>query len=303
MDDEKGMFGEYEDIKKQYKTCSWFLTICNYTELLYNAICNSEKIRYLVIGREICPTTGTPHIHFFIYYKNDVSFTQMKKRFPTAHIEVCRKFKACSDYCKKDGDFLELGEIPSQGARKDLELVKDQILNGRKVDDIVIQEPILYHQYGRTLHKIEDIVNRKKIRDTPTAGVWYYGHTGSGKSKLAFNKFSDATHYVWNLKNNWNDGYNQQDIVILDDFRGQLTFSELLNMCDMNNTFFAERRGRERLTFISKQVIITSSLNPHSVYKNLDANDKWEQFYRRFRVYDIEIKKKFDKVLSQLKNL
>jgi len=299
-DDEKGLFGEHLDIQKQYKTCAWFVTVCNYTEAQYDSICATEKIRYLVIGREICPTTGTPHIHFFIYYKNDVSFPQMKKRFPNAHLEVCRKFEACSKYCKKDGVFLELGKIPTQGARHDLELIKDQIINGRKVDDIVIQEPVIYHQYGRTLQKIEDVYMRSIFRSERTEGLWLYGTSGCGKSHLAFEGFNPSTHYVWRFDtdNMWNDGYSQQDTIIIDDFRGQMKYSDLLNMLDIHPNFFVKRRGRESLPFTSKKVIITSSLSPQEVYKNIALNDSLEQLTSR-----LVIKELIGENRRQLKNL
>lgn len=283
---------------------AWCFTVNNYTEEEYVGIVGklSEKgARYYCIGKEV-GKEGTPHLQGFVYFSDAKTFSSVKKMIPRAHLETMVSTpEDASAYCKKEGNYVEHGKIPNQGKRVDLDEIKQDIVNGKKVDEICLENPIAYHQYGRTLHKIEDIMMRRKIRDTPTGGIWYYGPTGAGKSKLAFKNYHHETHYVWNLDNNWNDGYTQQPYVIINDFRGQIKFSQLLNMCDINNVFFAERRGRERLVFTSKEVIITSALRPEEIYKNLDASDKWEQFYRRFRVYDIDMKKKFDKVLKELK--
>lgn len=313
-----------EPTDDQTRSRGWCMTINNYTEEDVATFNNPKIIKQVicyVYGYEVAPTTGTPHLQCFIYYANQKYFSEVKKHFKRARIVKAKTTQRAFDYCKKgeqpheewehfgteglnygkNAKFVEHGECPKQGKRTDLAFVAEQVKEQKlSVDEVALSMPYVYHEYGRTLHKIEDIVMRKKVRDFHTMGIWYYGLTGSGKSKIAFKDFDSETHYVWNLKNNWNDGYTQQPIVIIDDFRGQLKFSELLNMCDINNTYFAERRGRERLTFMSKEVIITSSLPPQSVYKNLDADDKWDQFYRRFRVYHIETKKLFDKVLKQL---
>jgi len=37
-------------------------TLNNYSQNEYLALLNNEYIRYVVIGKEICPSTGTPHL-------------------------------------------------------------------------------------------------------------------------------------------------------------------------------------------------------------------------------------------------
>ena len=37
-------------------------TLNNYSEDEYLNILNSEYFKYVIIGKEICPTTGTPHL-------------------------------------------------------------------------------------------------------------------------------------------------------------------------------------------------------------------------------------------------
>ena len=47
-------------------------------------------------------------------------------------------------------------------------------------DEIVCEDPEQYHQYGRTLHKLEDIALRKKHRTWMTTCDWLWGPTGVG---------------------------------------------------------------------------------------------------------------------------
>lgn len=52
----------------------WCFTLNNWTENEYNMIleqCNSSKFQYS-IGKEICPTTGTPHLQGFIKFKEKI---------------------------------------------------------------------------------------------------------------------------------------------------------------------------------------------------------------------------------------
>jgi hypothetical protein len=87
----------------------------------------------------------------------------------------------------------------------------------------------MYHQYGRTLHKIEDIVLRTKYRSWMTTCTWYYGPTATGKSHRAFEGFNPITDYVWADDNGWQDGYTGQPRVIINDFRGDIIkYNELL---------------------------------------------------------------------------
>lgn len=79
---------------------------------------------YYVAGNEHSPTTNTPHLQGYFYLKNGKTIAAVKKMpaFARAHVEAARGTpKEASDYCKKDGDFVEHGELPSQGKRTDLE--------------------------------------------------------------------------------------------------------------------------------------------------------------------------------------
>ena len=165
----------------------------------YNKFFNSSTAEYIIFGTEVCPKTKRTHHQGFVYFSGARgSIKGVSKQLGKCHVEPCRgNLDQNCDYCEKDGNITELGDRPKQGFRNDLEAVKDSILNGdMSVEDICVESPNLYHQYGRTLSKLEDIALRKKYRKWMTQGIWYYGPTGVGKSHKAFEGFSPDTHYV-----------------------------------------------------------------------------------------------------------
>ena len=271
---------------------NWCITHNNYTEEDVKTYTDYFKtILYGVIGKEISKS-GTPHLQIFFCLKNARTFKSLKKSFPIPHIEPRYKDSSneqASQYCKKEGNFIEFGALPcNQGKRTDLNDIRDEILTGLPVDSIIVERPMLYHQYGRTLHAIEDIRMRQLYRNFKTEGIWICGLSGTGKSTLAFKNFTPQTHYVWKYEaSNWQDGYTQQETIILDEFRGQIKFSDLLMMIDEHPNFYVSRRGRPPLPFLSKKVIITSVLRPEEVYKNLSLNDKMEQLTRRIIIQEL----------------
>lgn len=257
-------------------------TLNNYTEDEYKNICELD-CNYLVVGKEM-GEQKTPHLQGYIEFKSSKRLTTLKKINPRIHWENRKgTAKQAAEYCKKENNFYEKGKISNQGERSDLNEVKNDIFNGKKVDEIIIENPKLYHQYGRTLNKIEDLAMRRKYRTEMTEGIWIYGPTGTGKSHKAFENFNPETHYVWPNDGDWWDGYQQQETVIINDFRGEIPYNQLLQLVD-KWPYAVRRRGREPMQFNSKRVIITSSLSPEETYNRRNAEDDIAQLKRRFKI-------------------
>lgn len=274
------------------KTRLWCFTNFN-LDFNYEEYYNSTTAEYIIYGTEVCPKTKRTHHQGFVYFSGARSSVKgVAKQLGKCHVEACRgNLDQNCDYCEKDDNITEYGVKPQQGHRTDLCAVKDKILNGDlKVDDIVVENPCLYHQYGRTLNKLEDIALRKRYRNWMTIGEWYYGKTGTGKSHKAFDGFSPETHYVLNIQDGgWWCGYSGQEVVIINEFRGQIQFSELLDLLDKYPKT-VKRRGREPVPFLAKKVIITSSMRPCDVYSNIfnDA-EAYQQLERRLKIVEFSV--------------
>lgn len=247
--------------------------------------------RYMVVGKEV-GEQGTKHLQGYIYFDNARSFSSIKKLIPKAHIEAAKGSPQQNrEYCTKDKDFFEAGDIPTQGKRVDLNEVKKKIEEGTSVEQLTIQDPMLYHQYGRTLNKLEDICMLKRYRTEMTKGIWLHGPADAGKTHIAMQGYTPDTHYVHPVHDKgWWDNYRQQPTVIINDFRGGIAYNELLQLVD-KWPHSVPRRGRQPIPFTSKLVYITSPLRPEEVYYNLAESDSLDQLFRRFEVVEVKPRK------------
>lgn len=274
------------------KTRLWCFTNFD-LDFKYQEYLDSTTAEYVAYAEEICPKTKKLHHQGFVYFNGARgSMKQVAKQLGKCHVAPCKgNIDQNEDYCSKQGTLMEFGTKPKQGFRNDLEAIKDSILEQKlSVDEICIQNPNLYHQYGRTLNKLEDIALRKRFRTEMTKCEWIYGQTGTGKSHYAFKDYNPETHYVYPNDGGWWDGYTGQDVVIINEFRGGIMYSELLELLDKWPKT-VRRRGREPVPFLAKLVIITSSLSPRKVYHNIEHKaDSIDQLLRRIKLVKMEQK-------------
>lgn len=261
-------------------------TVNNYTDVNIKFL-DELKCKYLIYGKEV-GESGTPHLQCYVMFKSQRSEKAVRKLLAPWHVEVANGSPMQNfEYCSKDGDFIERGDRPKgTGKRTDLIKVKNRIEEGTSVDSLCMENPMLYHQYGRTLMKLEDIVLRQKTRTWMTKGIWYWGPTGVGKSHKAFEGFSPDTHYVVPDDNGWWDGYTGQETVINNDFRGEWAYNFCLQLTD-KWPMRVKRRNREPVPFLAKTVIITSSLAPDQIFKRRFSEDSLDQLYRRFEIIEL----------------
>ena len=291
---------------------------------------------WMYYGYETCPKTNMKHLQGVVYVENKTTIKSLNKHLFGAHVAVARESALVNKkYCGKgeqphdewelmmdkginwgkNAKTKEYGNMPSQGLRTDLKNTTDKILKGElKVIDILKNQPMDYHMYGRTFEKIQSVYYSTQVKDFMTKGIWYFGKTGCGKSHIALNDLYEK-YKLTKIKNfyecpddgDWYDNYQQEEYFIINEFRGGITMKKLLMMvdkwgCDMN------RRNLPPIPFMSKTVIITSALKPEEVYHNLAENDDLLQIYRRFEVIEIinpnkenEIKKKIGKIINNRK--
>lgn len=253
---------------------------------------------YLVMGDEVCPTSGRRHVDGYYEYPTDRKWSteniKWLKAFGTGYGDL-QKAKGSAgenfDYSvKEDRHTEEHGVAVRNGESLTLTQRKEQLLAGDiTAEDIAVEDPGQYHMYGRTLNKLEDIALRRRFRTEMTTCEWIYGSTGSGKSHKAFENFNPDTHYVWKLNDKgWQDGYLQQDTVIINDYRGEIRYNDLLQLID-KWPHSLPRRGREPMPFTSKHIIITSSLRPDQIYVNRVQEDALDQLYRRIQLTKCDV--------------
>jgi hypothetical protein len=279
------------DIKKT----RWFVvadwnTACDYTKVL-----EKKQISYIGAGRaEHCPDTDRLHSHLYVRFYNpkwpsNKILNQIGDMWGPIHCwakPMYGKIEENEAYSSKDheGKIDHYGSLPKQGLRCDLIETKDEILKGNlTVDEIIVEDPEFYHQYGRTMRELETIHLRSQWRKWMTEGVWYTGESGSGKSHSVFADYDPKTHYVKNLQDEWWDGYKGQEIVILNEFNF-MPKAELMDLVDKWPKT-VKQRCREPVPFLAREVRITSIKSPYEIY-GIEEDD-WE-FNRRFNVITLE---------------
>lgn len=261
----------------------------------------ADATTFIAYQREVCPATQREHWQGYAEFptRRTIRTIQEQLGCPGAHIEKRRgTAQQAAEYANKDAtrkpgsEPVSIGCISQptgqcNGAAK-LSALQKRILDGTPVEALRDEDPMAFHQYGRTLMAIEDAHLRKKFRTTMTRGTWLWGPTGVGKSHRAFDEFDPATHYLWKLDDRgWQDGYAGQKTVIINDFRGEIPFNHMLQLVD-KWPYTVSRRGREPAPFLAEKVIVTSAMHPHEVYrKSLADGDKLAQFDRRFEVIEM----------------
>lgn len=124
-----------------------------------------------------------------------------------------------------------------------------------------------------------------------TEGIWYYGVTGAGKSHKAFEGFTPDTHYIVNneqLSRGFWTGYTGQSTIIINEFRGQLSFGALLNLVDKWPITVDVKCG-EPVPFLAKKFIITAPKHPDETYSGIMESDgHLNQLHRRFKIIELK---------------
>lgn len=106
----------------------------------------------------------------------------------------------------------------------------------------------------------------------------YWGRTGSGKSRRAWEEATfDAFPKDPNTKF-W-DGYVGQENIVIDEFRGAISISHILRWLD-RYPVIVEVKGSS-CVFKGKRIWITSNLSPDDWYPDLDSETK-SALRRRF---------------------
>ena len=96
------------------------VTFNNYPESFTPEVFN-EECKYYVIGKEI-GEKGTKHLQCYMEFKKQKRLKSIQLLFKAkVHVEARKGTpQEASDYCKKDGDFIEHGTISAQGRRNDI---------------------------------------------------------------------------------------------------------------------------------------------------------------------------------------
>jgi len=175
---------------------------------------HKQHCKYLIYGNEV-GESGTPHLQGYLTLKKKTTIRGLKKLIGSKpHLEIANGTSLeASEYCKKEGDFVEFGTPPTPGKRTDLEAAIDAIKDGADMRTIADEHSSVFVKFGRGLRDLR-LTLEQPYNHESTRGVWIYGPPGTGKSHAARHLDPDA--YL-KPQSKWFDGYNGQKTMILDD--------------------------------------------------------------------------------------
>ena len=170
---------------------AWCFTINN-PKITKQQLCDeiSEQCSYLVIGDEM-GDSGTPHFQGYLELKRKKRFAQVKTLFlpSVPHLEGRRgSSQQAADYCKKDGDFLEFGQlkVTNQGKRSDLEDMTDMLLAKQHMREVALVSPATWVRNYRGLAAFQQLIaDPPRVFKEGFQLHLYYGKTGTGKTYKA----------------------------------------------------------------------------------------------------------------------
>ncbi|AGA18423.1 hypothetical protein [uncultured marine virus] len=251
----------------------------------------STKVIYCIYGKEVAPTTGTPHLQGFIMLRDQMTMSALNKKcflnrasFKVARGTVSQNVK----YCGKEDNVTEYGDRAAaevaQGARSDLETICTQIKEGATLKRIAEEHPSQFVRYHRGFAALRTQLSVK--RDWKTYVLWAHGPTGVGKSGFAHayaTHLHEARGWTTYVKNpdtgKWWDGYETQEIIIIDDWRPSMcTFASMLRMLDRYEHRVETKGGMAQ--FAPKIIIITTPKDAAASWSNI-TEERMDQLLRR----------------------
>lgn len=283
----------------------WQITINNpvdkgYTrEVIKEKVTSLSSIIYWCIADEV-GAGGTPHCHMFLAFANAIRFSTLLKMFEGGHFEMCNgTCEQNRDYVFKIGKHKgtdkeetnipesreEFGEMPIErkGKRNDLDDLYDMVQAGMSAAEIIKDNPTYMTKRKEIEEMIYDRQNElfgNKFREMTVTFI--FGSTGTGKTSgiIKENGGYKNIYRVVDYKNPF-DGYSGEDIIVFEEYRGQINISTLLNAID-GHPFELPCRYHNKVACYTK-VFFTSNVPLKNLYRSVQCEDPetWYAFLRR----------------------
>jgi len=255
-----------------FQSCNFVFTINNPSIELKGDDPNEwPGVRYCVFQLEQ-GEQGTVHWQGYVCFETKKTIAALKVLSPRAHWEVRQgTHEQARVYCTKeegrlDGPY-EFGDPPTkQGKRNDTAQAMEMIKAGSSLSDIMSEIPAAM-RFAGGLKFAHTLLTPKLKRTWKTRVIVNWGVAGSGKS-FAAHRDAGPDAYFKPPGHKWFDGYESQENVIFDEFRGNwFDLSTLLRILDAYPMRVEYKGGS--VEFVARTIWITSNIAPEAWY-NVD---------------------------------
>lgn len=241
-------------------------------------------LTFLVIGKEIAPTTLTPHLQGYLETMTKIMGSSLKKQLPGGICLLAAKGTAQDNiqYCsKEDSNALIVGKPMMQGARKDLEAIQLALSEG-------MGDKELSETFFKQWLRYNDAFRRYRHMQLATPKTWFpeiwilWGVTGSGKTRQVFEDNDPKDIWMWNGNSKFYQGYDLHSVAVFDDFYGEINLPWMLKLCDRYPTIVNIKNAE--CNWQPKKIYFTSNVNPRDWAGWRDYPEECKRaFFRRIK--------------------
>lgn len=235
-------------------------------------LCGKSGIPEVCIGGLVAReqhADGTWHIHAVLDYEQPTAINEPRvfdlgDRHP--NMQGVRSYSAVLRYTSKDGEYTRWGtaEAPPNRAELLRKLVDAQL----KPHEAVKLYPGFLVGYSRFVNDYNAFMSdcaADTEQDRDVTVYWLYGASGTGKSRWARENYPTA--YRLPRTGRWFNGYSGQAALIMDDYRCQFSYPELLTILDRYPCMLETKGGMIRAQWTT--VVITCDKHPKDLYVKL----------------------------------
>ncbi len=244
----------------------------------------TNQLRYLVFQEE---TVNRVHLQAYVEFTAPLRLQAVKTALDcnSAHAEPAKGNPAQNvEYCTKedsrtDGPW-EIGEASTlrQGQRNDLIALRDAIKDSTPLRALYFDHFGAMARASRSALCYRQLLEAAKPRDTPPVVKVYWGVTGSGKTRRAYDEarligdpyFAPVPERAGGTA--WFDGYDGVGPLIIDEFAGEYGVNFTKRLLDRYPVQLPVKGG-----FISLQacnIWITSNKDPEEWFPEASPEDR-----------------------------
>lgn len=240
----------------------WLLTIPQHEFTPYTP----PGVQYIIGQLERGESTGYCHWQIMVAFSSKQSLNGVRGVFGNVHAELSRS-SAATAYVQKEetrieGTQFEFGAKPfSRNAKVEWESVWTAAQSG---DLARIPANVRVVNY-RTIRAISSDYSRATGMERVC--MVYWGKTGTGKSRRAWDE-AGMEAYCKDPRTKFWDGYQDEENIVIDEFRGGIDVSHLLRWLD-RYPVRVEIKGSSK-PLKAKKIWITSNISPVMWYPMLD---------------------------------
>ena len=261
---------------------------------------------YWCMRDEVGGETQTYHTHLYVAFKNAVEFLTLQRHFYGARIDPAKgTHQQNRDYVRKEGKWLdsekaetgvpdtfeEFGELPpeEEKRKKQSEAVLTMLQEGASNAEIIRAYPSEMNHLPRIEQARQALLEERYSVENRMLEVEYiWGKAGAGKTSYVLNQHGAKNVYrVTNYRHPF-DGYRGQPVILFDEFRDSIPYSEMLSYLDIYPIQLPCRYTDKWACYTKAYICSNVPLERQYLDIQNDPADSIEAFWRRIhRVWEM----------------